>query len=55
MNLEISPPPSLAERGAIAAALTRLLRDPEFGRGAWWEAGVRENLDAEEGEERPVA
>lgn len=47
MELEISPTPSEAEREAIAAALGRLVEGADSGRGAWWEAGVRENLDGE--------
>jgi hypothetical protein len=50
MDLEITPVPSEAERAAIEAAV-ELLGVPErgVGRGAWWEAGVRENFEDEEG------
>ena len=50
MELEISPTPSEAEREAIAAALERLNGSAGEGRGAWWEAGVREYLDPGEPE-----
>lgn len=47
MELEISPAPSETERAAIIAALEEV--EAETGahtaRGAWWQAGVRENLD----------
>jgi hypothetical protein len=48
VQLDISPTPSEAEREAIAAALERLAEGAASGRGEWWEAGIRENLDAEE-------
>ena len=48
MELEISPTPPEAEREAIAAALERLDDNLDQGRGAWWEAGVREYLDSDE-------
>jgi hypothetical protein len=47
VELEIWPTPSEAEREAIAAALEGRDGGADSGRGAWWEAGVRENLDGE--------
>jgi hypothetical protein len=48
VELEIWPMPSEAEREAIVAALERLADPTDPGRDAWWEAGMRENLDAEQ-------
>ena len=45
MNLEITPEPSPEERAAIVATLERLRAEEERGLGAWWETGLRENLD----------
>ena len=45
MNLEITPEPSPEERAAIVAALEQLRAEAERGPGAWWETGLRENLE----------
>ncbi len=50
MNVEITPEPTPEERAAILAALERLRAEEAQGPGAWWEAGVRENLDGDEDE-----
>lgn len=42
--------PSKAEHEAIAAALMELNGSADAGRGLWWEAGVRDDLDSEEPE-----
>jgi hypothetical protein len=47
VEVEISPAPSAVEREAITAAFERLAEGADSYRGAWWEAGVRENLDEE--------
>lgn len=47
MNFEIVPEPTPEERAAIVAALEQLLADEERGPGAWWEAGLRENVEDE--------
>jgi hypothetical protein len=49
VDLEIEPAPSEAEREAIAAALEALEAVRETGRSSWWQAGVQENLDGDEG------
>jgi hypothetical protein len=48
VTLEIHPEPTAAERGAIEVALRALEDDARPGRGAWWEAGLAENLDVSE-------
>lgn len=48
MKLEISPEPSAAERAAIEEALERLAGSQEPPPEEWWQAGLRENLAAEE-------
>lgn len=51
MEAQIRPEPSPEERTAILAAVVRLEADetvPPAYRSAWREAGVRENLGAEE-------
>ncbi len=47
MILEISPEPSPGERAAIEAALRALAESNGVGPGAWWEAGLAENLAPE--------
>jgi len=49
MELEITPEPTPAEREALARALARLLEDGRRDeRGAWWRAGIEENVSSEE-------
>ena len=50
MSLEITPEPTPEERAAIVAALEQLRAEEARGPGAWWEAGLRENLDEEDGD-----
>jgi len=46
VNLEIDPEPTPDERTALAAALRRLVGEPDPGQpGAWWREGVREALE----------
>ncbi len=48
MDVEISPEPTPAERGALLAALARLNGQARGGSGsAWWDAGIRELVEAE--------
>jgi hypothetical protein len=47
VNLEITPEPTPEERAAIVAALEQLRAEEARGLGAWWETGLRENLDDE--------
>ena len=47
MELEITPAPTPEERAAIVAALEQLRGRDKGDPGAWWEAGLRENLDDE--------
>jgi hypothetical protein len=49
MNVEISPEPTPEERAAIVAALEQLRSEEERGPGRWWETGLRENVDEEDG------
>ena len=48
MNVEITPEPSPEERAAILAAVEQLLAEEAREPDAWWQAGVRENLEPEE-------
>jgi hypothetical protein len=48
VSLEITPEPSPEERAAIVAALEQFRGEEERGLGAWWETGLRENLDDED-------
>lgn len=48
MKLEITPEPPPGGREALERALARLLEEPEDQRGAWWRAGVLENLTERE-------
>jgi hypothetical protein len=50
MSREIWPEPSKEELAAIEEALARLTEPPEDPRGAWWRAGLEEQLS--EGAER---
>jgi hypothetical protein len=45
VTLEIRPEPTPAERAAVEAALRELQEQSRTGPGAWWEAGLAENLD----------
>ncbi len=45
-HIEITPEPTPEERSAILAALEQVQSDDD-GPGAWWEAGLRENVDDE--------
>ncbi len=45
MELEITPEPTPEERAAIVAALAELDAEQTQGPGAWWEAGLRENVE----------
>jgi hypothetical protein len=51
VELEITPEPSPDERKTILAALTALLEGESNAPGAWWEAGVRESVEAGDGAE----
>jgi hypothetical protein len=46
-EIEITPEPTPEERAAIVAALDQLAADEAAGPGAWWEAGLRENVEDE--------
>ncbi len=50
VNVEIVPEPTPEERAAIVAALDRLRAEEARGPGRWWEAGLRESVEDEEGE-----
>ena len=43
-HIEITPDPTREERAAILAALEQLRAEEERGPGAWWEAGLRDNV-----------
>jgi hypothetical protein len=45
--------PTEAERAAIEAALALVQRERD-GRGAWWCAGVAENVDGDPGDLEPA-
>jgi len=45
VELEITPEPTPEERAAIVAAIEALEAEAARGRGAWWEAGLRENVE----------
>jgi hypothetical protein len=45
VGLEITPEPTSEERAAIVFALEQLQADDERNPGAWWEAGLRENVE----------
>jgi hypothetical protein len=47
LEIRIDPPASDEERAAIAQALAALSA-PEDGRGAWWRAGLAENVEPED-------
>ena len=44
-HIEITPEPSPEERAAILAALEQVQAEERDGPGAWWQAGLRENLE----------
>lgn len=46
-DIEITPEPTPEERAAILAALEQVEADDALGPGAWWEAGLRENVEDE--------
>jgi hypothetical protein len=49
VELEITPEPSPEERAVVERSLTRLVQeDIPAGRGAWWRAGIEENVSPEE-------
>jgi hypothetical protein len=48
VELRWSPEPSPEEREALARALARVLAEREDPRGAWWRAGVGENVVEED-------
>ena len=43
--MEITPEPTPEELAAILAALAALQAEEERGLDAWWEAGLRENVE----------
>jgi hypothetical protein len=45
VELEITPEPTPEERAAIVAAIEALDAERPRGPGAWWEAGLRENVE----------
>jgi len=45
VELEITPEPTPEERAAILAALDAMEAEERRGPGAWWEAGLRENVE----------
>lgn len=45
MELEITPEPTPEERAAIVAAIEALDAERARGPDAWWEAGLRENVE----------
>ena len=56
MDYEIRPEPPARDRGAVVAALERLLAGdpvPPAYRSRWREEGVRENVDADYATARP--
>jgi hypothetical protein len=50
VELEITPEPPPEEREALERALARLLEEPRDQRGAWWRAGIYENVTEPEEE-----
>jgi hypothetical protein len=50
VKLEITPEPPPEDRQALERALARLLEEPADPRGAWWRAGVLENVTEREEE-----
>lgn len=46
-HIEITPEPTAEERAAILAALEQVQAEDERP-GAWWEAGLRENVEDED-------
>ena len=48
MDVEITPDPSPEEFAAIVAALEQLQAEDERGPGAWWEAGLRDSIGADD-------
>jgi hypothetical protein len=42
---QIRPEPSPEERAAILAALEQVAAEERDGPGAWWEEGLRENVE----------
>ena len=44
--LSVRPDPRPEEQEAIGRALAEPAASAALGRGAWWDAGVRENVDA---------
>jgi hypothetical protein len=49
-RFEIDPEPTPEERAAIEAAVAQVQAERERAPGAWWEAGVRENVADDEEE-----
>jgi hypothetical protein len=45
VKLDIAPEPTPEERAAIVAALQQLRAQERGGIGAWWQAGLRENVE----------
>ena len=45
VELEITPEPTPEERAAIVAAIEALDAEQTREPGAWWEAGLRENVE----------
>ena len=54
MEFEITPEPTPEERTAIVAALSRVLADGRDAPSPWWEAGVREAIEDDEGLDYPA-
>jgi hypothetical protein len=51
VDAEITPEPTPEERAAILAALERLRVEEERGPDRWWEAGLRENVEDDGGDD----
>jgi hypothetical protein len=45
VDVEITPEPSPEEQAAILAALELVQAEERDEPGAWWEAGLRENVE----------
>jgi hypothetical protein len=48
VDFEALPEPDEEEREAIARALAAVERERDAEPGAWWRAGVRENVSVDE-------
>jgi hypothetical protein len=52
VNVEITPEPTPEQRAAILSALEQVRAEEERGLGRWWEAGLRESVEDEDGDDQ---